>query len=301
MNKLATLLKLVLAVGGLTYLATQGNLRLNWAELDSRAWTFLAAGTVTLVAACVVGFFRWWVLVRGNGVSFRTIWQLSWASCFVNTCLPGGVGGDILRGVLLGGKFTRSQGLASVAADRGIAIVALVVLNGVFLIADPATLNSAAHYRWAAGFFVVVAILLTAVAWVGPRWSRRLKNLLAPWRGQGRRWGWAFGLATLGHLLTSVGLILYLEALPGARPELGRFLSHVPLALALAGIPALPGGLGIGHLAFAGILGLSGAVRAADLYTLYALHLFLIAAVGVVPFLSLRIPFKQILRYNHSR
>jgi hypothetical protein len=203
-----------------------------------------------------------------------------------------------MRGILVGGRFTRGQGIASVAADRGIAVVALVVLNGIFLLMDSSTLQAAAHYRWAAIFFVALSFGLTLLVWLGPKFSKRIKAWLAPWRGQGWRWVWGLGLALLGHLLTCAGLIFYLKALPGAQPELARFLSHLPLALALAGIPALPGGLGIGHLAFAGVLGLAGAERAADLYTLYALHLFLLAMIGVASFLRLKIPLKQILRYN---
>jgi uncharacterized membrane protein YbhN (UPF0104 family) len=236
----------------------------------------LAIGTAFLVSSCIVGFFRWWVFVKGNQVSFKTVWTLSWAGCFVNTCVPGGVGGDLMRGILLGGRFTKAQGLASVAADRGIAIVALVVLNGVFLITDSSTLQAAAHYRWAAIFFVALSVLMALVVLVGPKLNKGLKTWLAPWKGQGWRWGGGLALALLGHVLTCVGLIFYLKALPGVQPELSRYLSHLPLALALAGIPALPGGLGIGHLAFAGILGLAGAERAADLYTLYVIFLFVV-------------------------
>lgn len=93
---------------------------------------FLCFGLVLLV-----GTFRWQLLMQVQGITlgwFR-VWQLVMIGMFFNLCLPGGVGGDLIKVffAMREAPKAKSAVLLSIVADRSTGMFALILVSiGVF-------------------------------------------------------------------------------------------------------------------------------------------------------------------------
>jgi uncharacterized membrane protein YbhN (UPF0104 family) len=128
----------------------------------------LDAGSVALASAIalvttVCGAWRWVLVARGLGaeLTLRSAVSESYRSQFLNVTLPGGVLGDVHRGVRHGrdgGDLGR--GLRSVVWERSAGQVVLAVVTGIVLLVVPVT----SEMRSGTGVLVlsVAAVLLGA-------------------------------------------------------------------------------------------------------------------------------------------
>ena len=93
---------------------------------------FLCFGLVLLI-----GTFRWQLLMRVQGITlglFR-VWQLAMIGMFFNLCLPGGVGGDLIKVFFAMREAPKSKSAVflSIVADRSTGMFALILVSlGVF-------------------------------------------------------------------------------------------------------------------------------------------------------------------------
>jgi glycosyltransferase 2 family protein len=93
---------------------------------------FLCFGMVLLV-----GSIRWNLLMRVQGITlgkFR-VWQLAMIGMFFNLCLPGGVGGDLIKVFFAMREAPKSKSgvLLSIVVDRATGMFALILVSiGVF-------------------------------------------------------------------------------------------------------------------------------------------------------------------------
>ena len=85
----------------------------------------------------LIGSFRWNLLMRVQGITlgrFR-VWQLAMIGMFFNLCLPGGVGGDLIKVFFAMREAPKSKSgvLLSIVVDRATGMVALILVSiGVF-------------------------------------------------------------------------------------------------------------------------------------------------------------------------
>ncbi|HJK89402.1 MAG TPA: lysylphosphatidylglycerol synthase transmembrane domain-containing protein [Polyangiaceae bacterium LLY-WYZ-15_(1-7)] len=219
-----------------------------------------AAALALTFAGLTVGATRWRVVLGAYGAParppLRRLVQLYLVGFFYNTYLPGGVGGDVVRGVVTREAFGErgtTGAVAVVLVERVLGLVGLLlVVAGVLAWRPPAELEGA--LPWA---LLGIAGALTAVA--GLALARRLAPHLP-----GPLARLAGGLPTLASpgrfaLATALSLVTQsLVALSGwvllhgldPRATLAQAFVVVPVAAATAFLPITVGGAGAREAAF---------------------------------------------------
>jgi len=165
------LLRLAITAAILAYLATD----IDMAEA-ARATAAISLPHLVIVLLMVgvdrvVMILRWVLLLRasGNPISTADATRLFLVSSFVGSFLPAGVGGDAARAYGLAKENTSgSEALASVAVDRLLGIVSLVLMAIIGVIAWAP--EGRTDWRIAAGILVAL-IALVAVFWIN-EWMR---------------------------------------------------------------------------------------------------------------------------------
>ena len=164
-------LRLAITAAILAYLAT----RIDIAEA-ARATAAISRPHLVLVLMMVaidraVMILRWVLLLRasGNPISTSDATRLFLVSSFVGSFLPAGVGGDAARAYGLARENTSgSEALASVAVDRLLGVVSLVLMAIIGVIAWAP--QGRTDWRIAAAIIVALAACV-AVFWAN-EWMR---------------------------------------------------------------------------------------------------------------------------------
>jgi uncharacterized membrane protein YbhN (UPF0104 family) len=250
--------------------------------VDARS---LAAATViaALTTACCA--WRWSVVAHGLGVpvGVREAMSAYYLSQFLNTTLPGGVLGDVDRGLRHGRRSGNAGlGLRAVAWERLSGQAVQVVLALALLLWLPSPVQGSIP---AVALVVVggVAVAVLVGRALPSRFARAAagdvrRAVLAP-----RAWPvvlLASGLAVVGHAMTFV----IAARTAGARASLGELLPLALLVLLAMGVPASIAGWGpregAAAWAFAGAgLGASQGVAVAVVYGVMVLVASLPGAV----------------------
>jgi uncharacterized protein (TIRG00374 family) len=226
----------------------------------------LAIGFAIYLAALVLTFFRWFVLVRALGLPFRfaDAIRLGFIGNVFNLVIPGAVGGDVIKAAFLCREQERkTQAVASMVIDRILGLIGLFVLAGIAGLgiwsesgAEVQRLILAAWLAVAAGI-VGLAILFT------PAWYRPLLKLVA---GRGRletllmelvvmasayrdRIGVIIGMLTLASGIYALYVLAFycvsLSLFPTEAPTLAQHFLVVPLTLFTTAAPLPFGALGL--------------------------------------------------------
>jgi uncharacterized protein (TIRG00374 family) len=251
-------------------------------------------GALTLACAfctfsVLLTFVRWHLLVRAQELPFTlaNALRLGLIGYFLNTFLPGSVGGDIIKATFIAREQTRrTVAVATVLIDRVIGLWGIcwlvVLLGSVFWVGGylpPGTavlgpfniLQLMILFCIAIGAASLVVWVLLGLLpdWRAHRFAGRLERIpkighsaaefwRAVWmyRQKGRSVGIALLLALVGH----VGFVLmfYFAALtlqesPAQIPTLVEHFIIIPIGLAAQGFMPTPGGMGLGELGFGGL------------------------------------------------
>ncbi|MCE9560515.1 MAG: flippase-like domain-containing protein [Planctomycetes bacterium] len=94
-------------------------------------------GLAILAVVCVsIQFVRWYVLVRALDIPFtiENAFRLGLVGAFYNAFLPGSVGGDLVKAVIIAkdSPGRRASAVATVAADRFVGLFGLIWFSAVF-------------------------------------------------------------------------------------------------------------------------------------------------------------------------
>ena len=256
-------------------------------------WALAAAsGLALLTTVCCA--WRWRIVARGFGVDLPLGWAVAayYRSLFLNVTLPGGVLGDVHRG-LSHGRDTSDvgRGLRVVAWERSAGQVVQVVLTVVVLLALPSPVQAVMPLVALTLIAALAGVALAARVWpaVGrSRWARLRAAVARDLRDAliaRRAWpaiAFASALVVAGH--TATFLIAARSA--GVTAPLSQML---PLALLVMQAAALPnvGGWGpregVTAWAFAAAgLGASLGVATAVVYGVMVLVASLPGAVVLV-------------------
>jgi uncharacterized membrane protein YbhN (UPF0104 family) len=260
----------------------------------------ISFGTVALAGAIAVVTtlccaWRWWLVARGLGVPLRfgPAVLAYYRSLFLNNALPGGVIGDLHRGVRHGREARDvSLGLRAVLWERGAGQVVQVCFVLVVLALTPSPVQDVARIALASIVVVVVVVLLVLPA-LPHTGSGRLARLRRTVRSDVRSgvlapaiWPAVVGTTIIvfaGHVAT---FVIAARAV-GVTESLPRLLPLAMFVLLVAALPTNVGGWGPREGAAAwtfAVAGLSGAqgVAAATAFGVLAAAASLPGAVVLV-------------------
>ncbi len=243
---------------------------------------YLLAAAAIYLAAILLTFFRWYLLVRAVDLPFRLAdaVRLGLIGLFFNSFLPGSVGGDIIKAAVLAREQDRRiVAVATVIMDRAIALWALVwfvaLMGGVFWLTGhlegPVALRSKRIVLIASsivGVSAVVWLLLGLLpTWRAERFAGRLERLPRVGGSAAEFWRavWMYrcrqatvaavlGLSWIGHVgfvfaFWCSANVLWNPEL-GAIPSLAEHFLLVPIGLVVQALVPTPGGAGGGEWGF---------------------------------------------------
>ncbi len=235
--------------------------------------SILAAAAITALATLCCAW-RWRLVAAGLGahLSLRTAFSAYYRSQFLDATLPGGVLGDVYRGVQRGRSVHHvGRGLRVVFWERLLGQLVQLAMALAVLIALPSPLPRGLSMLTAA-----VLALIVILAWMigrrGPaRWLRSTANATAELRGLSRRAWFGIALASCGAVVGYVTIFLIAVDAVGAATPLVQALPLVLLILVAAAIPVNIAGFGpregVAAWAFAAAgLGADQGVAAATAY-----------------------------------
>jgi uncharacterized membrane protein YbhN (UPF0104 family) len=224
----------------------------------------IAFGVACLLVASNLGVSatRWRVLLDAYGASaippFRRLLRLNFVGFFYNTWLPGGVGGDAVRGVAsreaFGAEGTTGA-LAVVFVERVLGLVGMLVVVALTSAIAPLPAGNVGAITLASIGGVVIGAAVVAVLASGSRIARflpgpfgRIAAQLPPIRRAA-----PFAIAVLLSLATqTLGAVTGHAIVASLAPSipLTASLVAIPLAMATAFLPFLVGGTGAREMAF---------------------------------------------------
>jgi uncharacterized membrane protein YbhN (UPF0104 family) len=210
-----------------------------------------AVGLAVLTTVCCA--WRWTTVARGLGVelSLPAAVVACYQSVFLNLTVPGGVVGDVQRGLVHGRDVSDvGRGLRAVAWERSAGQVVQVVLTVAVLLVLPSPVQSAMPLVTVAGALAVAVVVLGAARAArarrgsgAPRWARIVGAAVADVRDgllAGRAWlavALASALVAAGHTLT----FLVAARTAGTTAPPARMLPLAMLVLAAMAIPNVGG------------------------------------------------------------
>lgn len=258
------------------------------------AAAFVTAAGYFLIAL-LLGTFRWGLLLTAFGAPNRPPWlrllRLYFVGLFYNSFLPGGVGGDVVRGVATREAFGSGNvtaGLSVVLVERVLGMSALLGVTAIVTLAQPIEGVPEPRVLGAAGLLSVLLALF------GLAFARRLTPHLPGVLGRlaatvpvPERYApiaLALTAAGVGHVLLAVGGHALVHSLA---PEvtLNQSLVFIPIALASSFVPITISGAGVREAVFVALYALVGVAESAAIATslgLWACQLVLAAFGGVV-------------------
>jgi uncharacterized membrane protein YbhN (UPF0104 family) len=214
--------------------------------VDGAALT-AGAGIGLLTTLCCA--WRWMIVARGLGLrlSFPAAVAAYYRSVFLNLTLPGGIAGDVHRGVSHG-RNARTVGLAlrAVAWERTAGQVVQVVLTVALLMALPSPVRPPIPLVLVAVVGAVIVVVLVGRARPGvgrSRWARARRAIVGDVRDALlARSAWpaialASALVVIGHAITFV----IAARTAGVIAPLSQLLPLALLAMAAMVLPSVAG------------------------------------------------------------
>jgi len=244
---------------------------------ENALWTLVAVGC--LAANVYVAAWRWQLLLRVLGVRERIapLLRAIYVGAFYNLVLPGQLGGQAIKVMLLGRRSPAMTAVvASVAMDQLIVVVALL---GLALVSAAFAPPLAYRTGWLFGFgFALLAAVLLMLFSLTPRLQRRLLRGMRRSRfmpdgirhqtsrtwlqlsSYGRHPMWmVFAIAqAVIFLLTLSGMAFGLAAGVGIQLDFVTVVFVLTLALIAGVAPFTLAGLGTREATFTGVFHLFG-------------------------------------------
>ncbi|MGB5812632.1 MAG: lysylphosphatidylglycerol synthase transmembrane domain-containing protein, partial [Polyangiales bacterium] len=222
-----------------------------------------------------LGVLRWRLLLRAYGaVEIPSLWRLAHlylVGHFYNTYAPGGVGGDVLRGIASRKAFgdaswaSGTTGVAVVFIERVLGVSGLLALAAGAYLYRP--LPGVENVEWWAGLGLGAGFAAVAGIAIAPRLAPWLPSKLsAPIAALPRLRAWgpfiaASGASLVIHALNVVAGHAIMHSLD-PQVDLAESAVAMPLISASAFFPFTVGGAGVREAAFATLYGTVGVAEA---------------------------------------
>jgi hypothetical protein len=255
---------------------------------------FFAAAIMLYLGGQVMCSYRWQLLARLNGLggAWREYLAYYFIGMFTNLFIPGLIGGDAARASYLGLRHRRTgAAVASVAADRGIGLIALfwfaaLAAVGVTSVRLP---PSALRVVIGIGLFSLLGYLAGPfLATLVRRLSGRLGTIVQPLLPYLQNpIALIPSLAISLVLQASLAICQYLLAVGlGLKMPLSTVMLIVPIANVIASVPLTLNGLGVRESAYLAMFGMAGVAHqdAVALGLLWFASTLIAGLSGIIPF-----------------
>jgi glycosyltransferase 2 family protein len=312
-EKLKIAFKLILGVGLLVYVVRSK--MIDFETLHS----VLSNPVNLLLSVLFLGFSalccatRWFFLVRAQGLSLslKELFELTMIGNFFNTFMPGSVGGDLIKAWYVAGQEPnrKTKAVFTVLLDRVIGLSVIVGYAALTLVFYTQWLNAhpelkvVAYTLWGfttACFLGTFLFFSSATQWEPVKQMLDLLRKL-PKLGtlvdstllyRQHRWVvvWAILLSAASIFGTTLLYSLQGNNL-GIQIDLAHYFFVVPVGLTISAIPLLPGGIGVGQVAFFTLFkwtGMPNPEQGATLCTLLQVYTILFNCLGAVFYLKFK-------------
>lgn len=267
---LATVLKCLLALGIITWLVRSGLLDLNQLGQLLKG-PFLLYGLLLCLATILINCYRWLLLLRSQGFN-TTFWgavELSFIGLFFNLAMPGGVGGDLIKGyyVVQDHSERKMAAAASIFVDRLLGFFSMVVMSLIALALNFHLMDGREDLKtlaWGAfglfGFFMVFMALALSnrsknlfnkifTVLPGGKIFAKLHEVFYGYRGHNKILVFGLLLSLLSQSLGVSFFILVGQSMNVEIPVQAYFFV-VPVGMIAMAAPIAPAGIGVGQAAF---------------------------------------------------
>ncbi len=236
-KQLMFIAKVALSITALVIVYRKIDLQQLYDVLHQGQWLWYVPALLVFTGSQVISAFRLNTLFRQIGLTLteRINLRLYWLGMYYNLLLPGGIGGDAYKVVVLrkrGDVNTRDLVLVSLA-DRAFGLLALVSLGLILIRVLPPIFPA---QSW---IFILVPLLIL-LAWWAVRW---IQPALIP--AFARVLGWSF--LVQGLQICAVLFLLMMIGQP--MPWLGFIVLFLASSI-LAALPLSYGGAGAREIAF---------------------------------------------------
>lgn len=276
-ERLILALKVILSLTAIIYVFRKISLADITDVIKSAHPLYLSLAFIFFIISKVMAAFRTLLILRSYGIpiSGQDNLKLYWTGMFYNLFLPGGIGGDVYKTVVINKMHTNGIKISagSVLMDRIGGVTALFVLALLFI---PFT-RLWDQYGWVTYAGVPLAI----IGFIGIIliFMPRLKGIA------GKLLGWSF----LVQIFQVLAVLLILEAFDIKNDQLAYLFIFLVSSVA-AMLPISVGGIGIRELVFLSIsdyLFLDQKVAVAISLTFYLITL-LASLLGAIPALEIK-------------
>ena len=265
----------------------------------------LLAAAAIFILTTVCSAWRWTIVSRGLGLrlSLPAAVAAYYRAVFLNLVLPGGVAGDVHRGVSHGRKMDDvGGGLRAVAWERGAGQVVQAVLSISVLLVLPSPVRSFMPFVAIAAVAVVLAVVLVGRVRMGgehSRWMRGRRVVLADIRNGLLRRD-ALRVLVLSSAVVFIGhtaTFLVAARAVGVDTPISRLLPLAVLALLAMVLPSIGGwgpreGLTAWSFSAAGL----GAGRGAATAVAYGVLVLAASLPGAVVLVVGWLPWRRLSR-----
>lgn len=295
--------RIAVTLAAVAYLASRVEPRdvLNAFQRLSLGAAFTALSVVML--GLFVGMVRWRLLLRAYGAidvpPWRRVAHLYFVGHFYNTYAPGGVGGDVIRGVAGRKAFgnldwaSATSGVAVVFIERVIGVSALLVIaTGAYLLQPIPGIADVG--LWAALGLAAAASALIGIG-IAPRLAPYLPEKFGkPLRALPRLYSiWPFLAAIfLSLIIHSLNVLAGHAIMHSLEPSVSLAESAVvmPLIGASAFVPFTVGGAGVREAAFAALYGTVGVPEASAYAASLCFWATMLLSAGIGGVINLLVP-----------
>lgn len=264
-------LKIAIAGGLLYFLFHSG--RLDWQALKSLAtWPVICSGLLITGLVLYLAAERWRILLSQQKLECdsKKAFELTLIGTFFNFFVPGGVGGDVVKAVLIAQKHREQKGQAilTVLADRIFGLFTMVALALVSFVFELELLSREPSFQ-----FIFLGLLILFFAFVSVFWIllstrtqklrlmisqllSRIPKLQKAWKlAESYQLSWPKFLQLLVISATTqiAQVFLFIVVAYTQKPELpplSVFFFAVPVGFMVTAVPLAPAGIGVGQAAF---------------------------------------------------
>lgn len=164
--KIPLLLKLAASALLLALVISRVDLAALFESLSKSNIYFILAATAVAFAASFISVLKWQTLLTTSVVhlSYPTLLRLNFIGLFYNLVLPGQIGGEVLKGVVLSQMGVgKTSAAMSILADRVTGLAALFALSMVGALLAPAIIGEPSLLPWVLSIGCLSAVMAVAL------------------------------------------------------------------------------------------------------------------------------------------